>query len=105
MVNVGSSSAPDYRLSLQSTKLSADIIHLDGGLGDMLDLLATGANASYKVNGLTTAITSDSRTVTLAPGVTAQLLQPSTPGDATTITVSLNSDGIRTALFFAGGRL
>ena len=46
----------------------------------------------------TTAIQSDSRTVALAPGVTAQLLAPSTPGQATTIDVSVNTDGIRSAL-------
>src|SRR5581483_44265 len=98
IVNVGPASAPSYRLTVQGTKLNADTIQLNDGSTDLLDTLATGENASYKINGMSTAIQTDSRTIVLAPGVTAQLLQQSPTGQPTTIDVSVNSGGIGDAL-------
>jgi len=98
IVNVGSTSSPDYRLAIQSSKLGADTIQLNDGTQDLLDTLATGAKATYKVNGMATAIESDSRTITLAPGLTAQLLGQSASGVATTITVSRSTMAITNAL-------
>jgi flagellar hook-associated protein 2 len=76
IVNLGSPAAPDYKLSLQSTKLSDIAIQLNDGAQDLLGTLATGSQAQYQVNGQPgTPISSDSRTVTIAPGLTVDLLQ------------------------------
>jgi flagellar hook-associated protein 2 len=76
IVNLGSPAAPDYKLSLQSTKLGDIAIQLNDGAQDLLGTLATGSQAQYQVNGQPgTPISSDSRTVTIAPGLTVDLLQ------------------------------
>ena len=98
VVNIGSSSAPDYRLSLQGTKLAADTFQLNDGSQDLLTQLAGGTPASYKINGMSTAIQSDTRTVTLAPDLTAQLLQKSAAGVSDQITVSRDTSGLEKAL-------
>jgi flagellar hook-associated protein 2 len=98
LVNVGSTSSPDYRLSIQSTKLDAVTIQLNDGTSNLLDTLATGAKATYKVNGMATAVESDSRTITLAPHLTVQLLGESEPGVTTTISVTRSTSGISSAL-------
>lgn len=98
IVNVGSTASPDYRLAVRSTKLAAVSIQLNDGSQDLLDLLATGANATYKVNGMATALSSDSRTVTLAPGLTITLLSESEAGVATTVTVSRSTTAFSNAL-------
>lgn len=98
LVNVGSTASPDYRLSIRSTKLDAVTIQLNDGSADLLDTLAAGAKAGYKLNGMATAIQSDSRTVTLAPGVTMTLLGESDPGVTATITVSRSTTSISNAL-------
>jgi flagellar hook-associated protein 2 len=88
IVNVGSSSSPDYRLSLTATKLGAQTIDLtDSSDTSLIQVSNAGSLASYKVAGLDTTLTSDSRTVTLAPGLTVNLLGQSTPGQATTVTI------------------
>ena len=87
VVNVGSTASPDYRLSLASKSLGAAAIQLTGIEGDLISSSTPGALASYKVNGLATPVTSTSRTVTLAPGLTVNLLGQSPSGVATTITV------------------
>jgi flagellar hook-associated protein 2 len=97
LVNIGSNSIPDYRLSLQSTKLGPVSIQLDGG-GPLLSSLGAGSLASYKVNGILTDITSDSRNITLAPGVSATLLHQSPTGVAATITVANPTLGVSNAL-------
>ena len=98
LVNIGSNSSPDYRLSLQSTKLGPTTIQLNDGSSDLLDTVSTGTLASYYVNGLTTPINSDSRTITLAPGVQATLVGPSTSGNASTVSVTRQSSSIGNAL-------
>jgi flagellar hook-associated protein 2 len=98
LVNVGSSSAPDYRLTLQSQKLGPDTIQLSDGTSDLLSSLNTGTLASYKVDGLSSAVTSDSRTITLAPGLTVNLLAKSQPGATTSLTVTQNANSIQNAL-------
>ena len=97
MVNVGPPSAPDYRLSIQGTHLNADSIQLNDGTADLLDTLATGSPATYIVNGSTHTIESDSRTVTLAPGVTVQLLK-SDPGSPVTIDITHDTSGLHDSL-------
>jgi flagellar hook-associated protein 2 len=98
IVNVGTTSAPDYRLAVRSTKLAAVTIELEDEAGALLDTLALGSPATYKVNGMSQAIESDSRTVTLAPGLTITLLGTSEPGVPTTVTVSRSTSALSSAL-------
>jgi flagellar hook-associated protein 2 len=97
-VNVGPPGSPDYRLSLQSTKLGPSAIQLNDGTVDLLEQLAAGAKAKYKVNGMTTEIETDSQTVQLAPGLRIDLLQQSALGEATTIQVKRSTASVSNAL-------
>jgi flagellar hook-associated protein 2 len=75
VLNLGSPSAPSYQLSLQSTTLGNVPIQLNDGSQDLLTTLSTGAPAQYQVNGQpSTPISSDNSTVTLAPGLTVNLV-------------------------------
>jgi flagellar hook-associated protein 2 len=95
IVNIGSSTSPDYRLSLQCAKLGAVTVQLNDGSQDLLDTLSTGTLASYKVNGQpSTPISSDSRTVTLAPGLSVTLLKAGTAE----VSVSRSASGVSSAL-------
>jgi flagellar hook-associated protein 2 len=98
IVNIGSSSAPNYILSLQSTALGDINIQLNDGTQNLLTTSTTGAPAQYQVNGQpvppAAPISSDTDTITLAPGLTVNLLAP---GD-TTITVASNSSNAANAL-------
>ncbi|MCX6638816.1 MAG: flagellar filament capping protein FliD, partial [Acidobacteria bacterium] len=95
IVNIGTSATPDYRLSVASTKLGAVSVQLNDGSVDLLGTPSTGALASYRVNGQPAlAIESDSRSVTIAPGLTVTLLKAGT----TQITVSHNTAGVSSAL-------
>jgi flagellar hook-associated protein 2 len=98
IVNVGTNDEPDYRLTIQSTKFAADTIQLNDGTQDLMDTLATGSNVAYKVNGMATELTNDTRSVLLAPGLTVTLLKESDAGKATTITVSRSTAAIGNAL-------
>jgi len=97
VLNIGSPSSPDYRLSVQSQALGDIGITLDDG-HPMLQVLTHGAQATYQVDGQPAPpalpISSSSQTVTLAPGVTATLLQAGTSN----ITVSQNASGLATTL-------
>jgi flagellar hook-associated protein 2 len=74
IVNIGSPAAPDYRLSLQSTTLGNIAIQLNDGSHDLLSNLSTGSVAQYQVDGLpSTPISSNTDTVTIAPGLTVNL--------------------------------
>lgn len=92
VVNVGSSSAPDYRLSLQ-TKLNGNYnVTLDDGGGNLLDTAPPGGSkAQYKVAGLDSVIESSSRTVTLSPGLTVDLLKAQA-GTSVSVTVTRSTD-------------
>jgi len=99
IVNLGSSANPDYRLSLQSKRLDSVAVQLtDSESNPLLDMLATGSRATYKVNGMATEVSSDSRTITLAPGLTVDLIGVSQPGQATSITVSRSTLAMQNAL-------
>jgi len=94
VVNVGSNSAPDYRLSLQSNQLGPVTMQLNVGTQPLLETSgAAGTLAQYSIDGK--AISSNSDTVTLAPGLTAQLT--STNSSPATITVAANPTGIGNA--------
>src|ERR1035437_528158 len=97
IVNTGSS----YRLVVRSTDLAGDSIQLNDGSQDLLDTLTTGAPATYDISGLggaTQPIDSSSRTVTLAPGVTINLLQQTAAGQPATVTVSRDTSGAASAI-------
>lgn len=95
IINLGSPSAPSYRLSLQSTKLDNIAIQLNDGSQDLLSTLSTGSQAQYQINGQpSTPISSDSTTVTIAPGLTVDLLQA---GDSN-VTVAQSSSAQSNAL-------
>jgi flagellar hook-associated protein 2 len=94
VVNVGSTSSPDYRLSVTSTNLAPDTIQLNDGSKNLLTTLSTGAATSYTVNGVST--TSSSPEVTLAPGLTVSLLQQT--ASPVTITVAPNTGALSMAL-------
>ena len=83
IVNLGSSSAPDYRLSLQGTSLNNDNIQLNDGTQNLLETLSAGSQATYQVDGQPAPpalpISSTSSTVTLAPGVTAHCSKSAKP--------------------------
>lgn len=104
LVNVGSTSSPDYRLSLQATNLGTGAIDLKDSSGsDLISTSTPGSLATYTVDGLATVITSTSRAVTLSPGLTVNLLAQSAAGDSSTITVADNPSGLASAFSaFAG---
>ena len=60
MVNVGSTSSPDYRLSLRSVNLGTDAIDLtDSSNNDLIQSSTAGLLATYEVDG--TTVNSSSR--------------------------------------------
>lgn len=103
LVNVGSTSSPDYRLSLQSGTLTTDVIGLTDSSGhDLISTRTPGAPAAYSVDNSPT-ISSDSPTVTLSPGLTVNLIGQSASGASTTITVSDSASNLASAFSsFAG---
>lgn len=96
IVNLGPSSAPSYQLSVQSDQLGNASIQLsDGSNDDLLQTLQTGTNAQYQVNGQpSTPISSTTSTVTIAPGVTADLLQAGT----SSVSVSTTNASVDSAI-------
>ena len=97
VINTGGST-PQYQLVLRSTELGPDTIQLNDGSQDLLDTLTTGGLATYDVNGLGASIQSNSRTVTLAPGLTINLLQATPSGQPVTVTVSRDASSASTAV-------
>ena len=97
VVNLGSPSAPDYRLVVQSTSLGDNAIQLsDGTNNSLLNVLATGTSGSYTVDGQPPAgITTDSSTVTIASGVNVTLGGQTGPA---TVTVSASLSSVSNAL-------
>ncbi|HEY3825687.1 MAG TPA: flagellar filament capping protein FliD [Bryobacteraceae bacterium] len=96
IVNVGGASSPDYRLALTSTNLGADTIQLSDGSTPLLQTLAPGTDAQYKVNGSQTDTQSTSTQIALSPGLTINLIaQSSSP---VTITVSHSLSGVQSAI-------
>ena len=103
LVNVGSTNSPDYRISLQAVKLGTDAIDLSDSSGDLISTSTPGSLASYQIDGLATPVTSDSRTVTLSPGLTVNLIGQSAANASTTVTVAANPAALASAFSsFAG---
>jgi flagellar hook-associated protein 2 len=98
IVNIGPTASPDYRLSLVATNLGPDEIALTDSSGASLIANGTaGALASYVVGGSSGSITSTTRTITLSPGLTVNLLSQSTAGQPTAITVANDAAGLASA--------
>jgi flagellar hook-associated protein 2 len=98
LVNVGSGTSPDYRLSLRAANLGSDAIDLTDSSGSLVSISSSGSLASYKVDGLPDAVTSNTRTITLAPGLTVNLLGQSVSGQATTLNVLNSPSALSSAL-------
>jgi len=95
VINLGSPSAPDYRLALQSTNLGNVALQLNAGTTNFLTTTSTGANASYTVNGQPAAgISSNTDNVTIAPGLNVTLEKVGT----STVTVAANTSALSGAL-------
>jgi flagellar hook-associated protein 2 len=96
VVNLGSPSAADYRLVLQSTGLGDNTIQLNDGTNNLLGVLAQGASASYQVDGQPPAgISTDSSNVTIAPDVNVTL---GSQTGSTTVSVSASLSAVSSAL-------
>ncbi len=96
VVNVGSTSTPDYRISLQSTTLDGDPVDLQVNGSSLQTQQITGQPAKYQVNGSGLTVTSNTPTVTISPGVTVVLLAASATPD--NITVERSSTTLADAL-------
>ena len=95
VVDVGSPSAPDYRLSLQSDTLGPVTMQLNDGTQNLLTASGSpGTLAQYSINGQ--SVQSDSDTVTLAPGLTVQLT--GTNSSPATLTVAAQPSNVANAL-------
>jgi len=94
VVNIGSSSSPDYRLSVQGSQYSPSTIQLSDGTNSLLNTVSTGSYVQYQVSGSTSTVNSDSRSVTLSTGLAVNLLATGTAN----ITVAQSTSGIESAL-------
>jgi flagellar hook-associated protein 2 len=93
--NEGTPEAPNYQLSLQATGLGDVALQLNDGTNNLLTMQNTGADATYTVDGEPSGgITSDSASVTIAPGLTATLQGAGT----STITVSSSLSAVSSEL-------
>jgi flagellar hook-associated protein 2 len=94
VVNLGSPAAPNYQLSLQATGLGNVALQLSDGT-NLLTSLNTGTDASYTVDGQPpTGISTDSSTVTIAPGLSVDLAAVGT----STVTVSSSLSSVSSEL-------
>jgi flagellar hook-associated protein 2 len=100
VVNVGGGSSPDYRLSVQGTKYAATSIQLsDGANSSLLSTISPGSNVMYQVNnrevnGQPAIVSSDSRSIALAPSLTVNVIK----ADTTEIDVAQSTSGVSDAL-------
>jgi len=95
VINLGSPSAPSYSLSVQSAALGNIPIQLNDGTQNLLTTLSTGTPAQYQINGQpSTPISSDSSAITLAPGLTVNLVGTG----QTTISVTPDSTAAANAI-------
>jgi flagellar hook-associated protein 2 len=96
VVNLGSPTAPDYRLVVQSTSLGTNAIQLNDGTNNLLNVLAAGSSGSYTVDGQPPGgITTNSSNVTIASGVNVTLEGQTGP---TTVNVSASLNSVSNAL-------
>jgi flagellar hook-associated protein 2 len=101
IINTGNSGSPNYQLVVRSTNLAPDSIQLTDNANppnNLLDTLSTGANATYDIAGVSSTISTNSRSVTLAPGVTVNLLQQTTSGAPVTVTIGRDTSAASSAV-------
>ena len=96
MVNVGSSASPDYRIALQNQSLGDAPVDLQLNGTSLQAQQTQGAPASYEVNGSGLTVTSTSRTATISPGLTVDLLAQTT--SPVNVTVTRSSTALANAL-------
>ncbi len=98
VVNLGSPESPNYQLSVQSTSLGAVALQLNDGTNNLLTSLNTGSDATYTVDGEPAPpadpISTDSSTVTIAPGLSVTLQAEG----ATTVTVASSLSSVASEL-------
>jgi flagellar hook-associated protein 2 len=95
VVNVGTSSAPDYRLSIQSSNYAPANIQLSDGTNNLLNTVTPGTYVQYQVNGQpATPINATSRQATISPGLTVSLAGTGTAN----ITVAASTGAVSNAL-------
>jgi flagellar hook-associated protein 2 len=97
VVNVGSSTTPDYRISLQSTVLGDIPLDIKDNGASLQTQQSQGRLAQYIVNGSGITISSDSRSVNISDGLSVSLLS-SSPGNPVNITVTRSTSGLSGAL-------
>lgn len=86
VVNVGSDAAPDYRLSLQSVSLTTDALDLRDA-GSLAAVQHAGHAVQYEVGDSGVPVSSASRTLTIATGVTLNIQNSS----ATPVQINVTS--------------
>jgi len=97
VVNVGSASIPNYRISLQATTLGDSQPDLLDGNTSLQTQQTLGAQAHYIVNGSGVDVLSNTRTVTIAEGITLNLLAAD-GGTPTNIAISRSTSALSNAL-------
>ncbi len=95
IVNIGTSSSPSYQLSVQNSKYGPLSITLDDGSGNLLGAPTAATSVQYRVNGQPgTPLTSDTRTLNIAPDISVTVLDAGT----TDINVGQNTSSIANAI-------
>jgi len=99
VVNVGSSTTPDYRISLQSATLGQVNVDIEDSSQPPNSLqtqqnASSAALASYEVDGSGITQTSDTASVSIATGLTLNLLKTGT----TNVTVTRSTSALSSAL-------
>lgn len=97
VVNVGSGSAPDYRISLQAVQLGPMNLEILDNNSALPNQQTTGALAQYVVNNSGQPVSSTSRSASIANGVTVSLLAGDS-GRAVSITVTRSTSALGDAL-------
>ncbi|MGD0873172.1 MAG: flagellar filament capping protein FliD [Bryobacteraceae bacterium] len=97
-VNVGSAASPEYKISLQSTSLGATTLDIQDSSGNSLQTQQQppGEEAEYEVDNSGVTVQSTSSMVTIATGLTVDMLAASDgPVD---VTVTRSTSALNTAL-------
>lgn len=97
VLNIGSTSAPDYRISLQAATLGDLQPDLLDNSSSVQKQQVTGVQAHYIVGGSGQDVYSSSKSVTIATGVTVNLIA-SAVGAPVNITVSRSTYALSSAL-------
>jgi len=96
VVNVGSASQPDYRISLQSATLTSAQLDLRDGTTSVAAMQTAGRPAQYEIDGSGNTVSSDTRTVNIATGVTLTIVGQS--DTAANVSVTQSTAGLGSAL-------